>query len=287
MKMRGLLLIVLSLVLGFIAIGWIQKQGAPSAAAPTSTTDVVVASTTISFARHVTSADAHVVKWPADAVPAGAFTKLDDVVSATTDRVALRAIEAGEPILAGMVTGSGGKASLSTVIDVNMRAVAIHVTDATGVAGFVSPGDNVDILLTRGIQERTPETDVLLQNVKVLGIDQDTNERSEKPTVAKVVTLEVTSEDGQKLTLGGQVGTLSLALRNYTNPTAVATRTLSLADLRDEQAKPAPDKAAPPPARAPAARFETVGIVRGTDLTNYELHGNGAVSPAAKSAAPN
>ena len=283
MNMRGLLLIALSLVLGFIAIGWVQKQTAsPSSAAPASAATVIVAKSTINFARHIGLLDVQAVKWPADAVPPGAFTSLDEVVSSTMDRVALRSIEPGEPILASMVSGSGGKASLSTVIDKDMRAVTIHVTDATGVAGFVSPGDRVDILLTRGIQERTPETDVLLQNVKVLGIDQDTNERNEKPTVAKVVTLEVTSEDGQKLTLGGQVGTLSLALRNFANPVQISSRTLSLADLRADQ-----PKGAAPARRAVQARPPSVGIIRGTELTTYELHRDGAVSTAAKTATPN
>jgi pilus assembly protein CpaB len=286
MNIRGILLIALSLLLGFIAIGWVQRQAGSSGAGPATTT-VVVANSTINFAKHIGMLDVHAVEWPADAVPKGAFAKVDDVASATTDRVALRVIEAGEPILASMVSGSGGKASLSTVIDKDMRAVTIHVTDATGVAGFVSPGDRVDILLTRGVQgggmqERDPGTDILLQNIKVLGIDQDTNQRNETPTVAKVVTLEVTPEDGQKLTLGGQVGTLSLALRNFANPDQITSRTLSLVDLRADQPKPAEAAPARPPA---PARPQTVSIIRGTELTHYELQRGGAVPVAAKAAA--
>src|SRR3546814_9365193 len=102
-----------------------------------------------------------------------------------------------------------------------MRAVTIRVNDVAGVAGFVLPGDRVDVLLTRdrtggegGNVANNLITDVLLQNVKVLGIDQDANQEKDKPSVAKAVTLEVSPQQAQKLALASQLGSLALMLRN-------------------------------------------------------------------------
>ena len=101
-----------------------------------------------------------------------------------------------------------------------MKAVTIRVNDVFGVAGFVLPGDRVDILLTRnerpggqGESSNKAATDLLLQNVRVLAIDQHADDRSEKAIVAKAVTLELGSEDAQKVTLASTLGALSLALR--------------------------------------------------------------------------
>jgi pilus assembly protein CpaB len=93
-----------------------------------------------------------------------------------------------------------------------MKAVTIRVNDVEGVAGFVLPGDHVDVVLTRQ-QDKTAASDVVLQNVKVLAIDQIADERAEKPSIAKAVTLEVEVTAAQKLALAATVGTLSLALR--------------------------------------------------------------------------
>ena len=128
-------------------------------------------------------------------VPPGSFASVEEVLG--TDgkrRVALRAIEINEPMLKTKISGFGGRASLSTILAPEMRASTIRVNDINGVAGFVLPGDHVDIMLTRsaGGSEANLLTDILLQNVKVLAIDQDANEDRAQPAVVKAVTLEVT-----------------------------------------------------------------------------------------------
>src|SRR3546814_11451139 len=97
----------------------------------------------------------------------------------------------------------------------------------TGVGGFVLPGDRVDVLITRtlpGEGDRTI-TDILLQNIRVLGIDQQASENTDKPVVVKTATLEVSQLDSQKLALAQQVGSLSLALRHNGNMAPEAVRT--------------------------------------------------------------
>ena len=128
-------------------------------------------------------------------------------------RVVLGAIEPNEPILAAKVTGAGQRATFSAIIGEGMKAVTIRVNDVEGVAGFVLPGDRVDMLMTRQLEKTSAMNDVVLQNARVLAIDQVADDRTDKPSVAKAVTVEVDIIGAQRLSLASQVGNPSLALR--------------------------------------------------------------------------
>src|SRR2546422_198155 len=97
------------------------------------------------------------------------------------------------------------------------RAVSVRVVDVRGVAGFVLPGDRVDIVLLRSVPgpsgSKENISDVLLQHVKVLAVDQLANEQQEKPTIARAVTLELDTDQAQKILLATDVGKLALILR--------------------------------------------------------------------------
>jgi pilus assembly protein CpaB len=216
-------------------------------------------------------------------LPAGAFKKLDELLTGEP-RMVLQAMEENEPILAGKVTGPGGRATLSAIIDQGMRAITLRVNDVLGVAGFVLPGDRVDILLTRQIEKESPLiTDVLLQNIKVLGIDQEANQKADKPAVVKAVTFEVTTEEAQKLTLASQIGTLSLALRGVATVSIDAVRRIAIGDLNVGQANDPPPVAMAPPAPAKPVRFTradpfaVIGITRGMSRQEYRVTPSGAV----------
>jgi pilus assembly protein CpaB len=209
--------------------------------------------------------------YPPASVPQGAFDAIERLAGPTEDRVILRAVEPNEPVLASKVSGLGGRAILSTVIDPKMRAVTISVNDVKGVAGLIQPGDRVDVMLTRNpagnqATAQGQSNDILLQNVKVLGIDQQTDDKKDTPAIAKAVTLEVSPEDGQKLTLAGAIGSLSLSLRNFANPDAVETHSLSSNDL---VAHAKADVTAEPQAAAPT--HHKIEIIRGTTSTTYDL----------------
>lgn len=118
----------------------------------------------------------------------------------------LAAIEANEPVLALKITGPGQRATLSALVKPGMKAVTIRVNDVEGVGGFVLPGDHVDVVLTRQIDKGSATTQVVLQNTRVLAVDQTADERVVKATVAKSVTLEVDTVDAQKLWLASSVG---------------------------------------------------------------------------------
>jgi len=104
-------------------------------------------------------------------------------------RVVLTAIEANEPILAAKITGPGQRATLSALLHEGMKAVTVRVNDVEGVAGFVLPGDRVDVMLSR--PGPAPTTDVVIQDARVLAVDQIADERVDKPSVVKAVTLEL------------------------------------------------------------------------------------------------
>lgn len=277
MKARGLILLGVSGLLGLVAVAWVQKPAASSG-----TVKVVVAKVTLNFGDRLIPEKLQVVEYPPASVPPGAFERIEQLAGADQDRVVLRAIDPQEPVLASKVSGTGGRAILSTVIDKDMRAVTISVNDVKGVAGFVEPGDRVDVLLTHsanGAAADEQRNDVLLQNIKVLGVDQQADDKKDKPVVAKAVTLEVSPDDGQKLTLAASIGSLSLALRNFSNPDAVATRSVSTHDLVPSSGvKPAVVPVAVRPSRP------KVEILRGTDSTTYDVNfeGRPALSKSAR-----
>jgi pilus assembly protein CpaB len=172
---------------------------------------IVVAARPLRFGDELAAPALREVPWPTDALPAGAFGKIADLTSGK--RVVVLPIDINEPVLASKITGPGQRATLSAVLQEGMKAVTIRVNDVEGVAGFVLPGDHVDVVLTRQTDKDTGMNDVIIQDVRVLAVDQSADVRSEKAAVAKAVTLEVDVEDAQKLALASSVGTLSLLLR--------------------------------------------------------------------------
>jgi pilus assembly protein CpaB len=142
-----------------------------------------------------------------------------------------------------------------------MRAVTIRVNDVEGVAGFVLPGDRVDIALTRQVDKGAATTDVVLQNTRVLAIDQTADERNDKPSVVKAVTLEVDTAAAQKIALAASVGTLSLMLRKAGEMASESTRRISLGDLVNGGVA----------AAQPDTRFATIGVLRATKREDYSV----------------
>jgi pilus assembly protein CpaB len=145
--------------------------------------------------------------------------------------VVLTPIEPNEPVLALKVTGPGQRATLSALVGDGMKAVTVRVTDVEGVGGFVLPGDRVDVVMTRQVDKGNATTEVVLQNARVLAVDQSADTRSAKPAVAKAVTLEVDTVGAQKVWLAASVGTLSLLLRKAGETASERTRRVTLDDL--------------------------------------------------------
>lgn len=215
---------------------------------------IVVATQPLAFGDPLTPEKVRLQNFPANSVPQGAFRSLRAALA--ENRVALRPIVPGEPILADKVSGPGGRAVLSANLPEGMRAVSIPVGAVTGVSGFVRPGDTVDVLLTRQIPGEGAESDdlmseVILDRVKVLAIDQIANEGATQPQVGRTAVLEVDPQQAQQLAIAVKLGTLSLALRNIESQEAAQGRTLTNRDVGNSRlyirARPTRAAAAPAP----------------------------------------
>jgi pilus assembly protein CpaB len=168
------------------------------------------------------------------------------------------------------------------VLEDGKRAVTVRVDDVRGVAGFIRPNDRVDVVLirTEGNSNGSSYSDLILQQVKVLAVDQLTGERNEQATVAKAVTLEVTAVEAQKVLLATNIGKLSLILRQAGPGSPEENRRVTERDLAAQAELPPPpqkklaaDPPPPPPAAIPARRSDTatVSIVRGLKREEYTV----------------
>lgn len=230
--------VVFGLLAVFIAQVWLNNQASMRAkvepAKAVASQTIVVAKQPLRFGAELTASMLQEVSWPSEALPNGAFAKIHDIMAGGR-RVVLAAVEPNEPVLALKITGPGQRATLSALVKPGMKAVTIRVNDVEGVGGFVLPGDHVDVVLTRQIEKGSATTQVVLQNTRVLAIDQIADERAQKATVAKSVTLEVNTVDAQKLWLASSVGSLSLLLRKAGETAEVRTRKVTLEDLASHE----------------------------------------------------
>jgi pilus assembly protein CpaB len=228
--------VVFGLIAVFIAQVWLNNQANMQAKnfeaskKPMAMQTVVVAKQALRFGTELNAAMLEEVPWPVESKPAGAFNKISDLMHGGR-RVVLTAIEQNEPVLALKITGPGQRATLSALVKPGMKAVTIRVNDVEGVGGFVQPGDRVDVVLTRQIDKGSATTEVVLQNTKVLAIDQIADERAAKAVVPKSVTLEVNTVEAQKIWLASSVGNLSLLLRKAGDTAEMKTRKITLNDL--------------------------------------------------------
>ncbi|MCF6320256.1 MAG: Flp pilus assembly protein CpaB [Rhizobiaceae bacterium] len=171
---------------------------------------IVVAAKPLRYGDKIEAGMLAEIPWPKDNLPPGAYQNIKQAINDGT-RLVLSPIEANEPLLLSKLSGKDGRAALSNILSPGMRAVTIPVDDVSGVAGFITPGDRVDIVLISSGE--TMSADLILQNVKVLTIDQAADERDTSAKIANAVTVEVTSEDARKLALAKATGKLSLTLR--------------------------------------------------------------------------
>lgn len=309
MQGRSWLIAAIAIAMGLIAVvianAWFSgvEQRAESDAQAQKIVQVVVATQPMEFGTKLVPQNIKLQAWPAASVPQGAFTTIPDALR--DNRVALRPIVPGEPILASKVSGKDGRATLAALLPDGMRATSVPVSAVHGVAGFVLPGTMVDVLLTRqiegpGAQREDLRSDVFLQNVEVLAVDQEANDKEGKPKVSRTATLAVTLYDAQRLAIGTQIGTLSLVLRKVeaadapvnpdaqTTPVFAATVTkrnlggprLYVPARKEGGAISAPAMAAAPPAPRLGSSLTlpagfgaggTMTVFRGAEPTTYPV----------------
>jgi pilus assembly protein CpaB len=276
MKIGTLLVLLAAILFGGAAAYFAREIIMARPAGPQAT--LVVAAEPLAFGTELNDNNIIEAPWSSSVVPYGFFASKADLLKGGR-RVALSPMQTNEPILASRVTGPDQKGGLSAFIGAGMRAVTIRVDDVRGVGGFVTPGDRVDVVLsreeTKGAANNAYSSyaDVLLQNVKVLGVDQIANPSQEKAAVAKAVTVEVTTEQAQKLVLAQGVGTLSLVLRKAGSASPEATRRVTTMDLGIGEYIAAAQQIAAAPASAPESPLATVRVFRGVRPPQaYKVH---------------
>jgi len=186
---------------------------------------IVVASQPLAFGTTLERTQLTQIPWPQDSLPQGAFETID-AAFAEGARVILSPIEPNEPVLLSKLSGPNGRASLSNLLTPGMRAVAIKTDEVAGVGGFITPGDRVDVVLTRdageidetrksatGAAGSTIATEIVVESARVLSVGQGADERQTGPQVANSVTVEVNPDGAAKIALARNIGTLSLQLR--------------------------------------------------------------------------
>lgn len=145
--------------------------------------------------------------------------------------------------------------TLAAIVGKNMRAVTVRVNDVVGVAGFLLPGNRVDVLASRK-EKRRAHTETILQDIKVLAVDQTTSTDKNDPVIVRAVTLEMTPKQAEKLVKGREEGTIQLALRNPLDDSVV---------VEEQEEPPAPKPQVIKRARR-APTTTTITVIRGTEV---------------------
>lgn len=240
MRSRALLFLALALALGgaaaYLVNNMLSSQTPPAVVeAPAPRVEgraTVVADMDLPVGTVLDSSHLRVVALPPNAVPAGSYTSIEDAL-ATPPVTVMSALSASEVILPSRLsTGIVYRGITGNITD-GKRGISIPVNAVRGVAGFVLPGDRVDVLHTTSVGRRDeqPVTRTLLQNMTVLAIDQTQAEDFSVPTLVNVVTLLATLEEAKTLTLAQEVGTLTLTLRNELDDSKDDSSTIALNNL--------------------------------------------------------
>jgi pilus assembly protein CpaB len=285
LRRQSLIALLAAIFFGLIAVFLVNKYltgASQQQAVDTTTVKVAVPTVPLPFGSQLTPEKVRFVDWPRSSVPPGALQLPAELSQGGQPRVVLRPMDPGEPIMNSKISGEGGRATLSAILPGDRRAVSIRISDVAGVSGFALPGDRVDVILTHS-EGATQVADVILQDIRVIAIDQDPNDQAANPRLGRTATLEVEPFDAQKLALAAQVGTLSLALRsakaeagaNYSARVGPGDLTGGFGGPRSVPAS-LPSYNPPPlrvrPVVRPMARPATnVEIVRGTTGTKYEV----------------
>lgn len=224
--------------------------------------EVLVARADVPYGDPIEASDITTQRWPREAVPNGIYLDKADVLPASggEPRRARARLFAGELLLEAKLSDFGEKVTLVQKLGPNMRAVAIRVDAVTAVGGFVTPGDRVDLVLTRG-DNADLRTVTILQDIKIIGVDQVSAEDQDSPTVARTVTVEVSPADSQKIALAQSAGKLSLTLRTLD---AVVDEPMAMIRLRDILSEEGP-------VEAPELK-SIVTVRRGAEVQEVEVN---------------
>lgn len=263
-KRRGFALIIVSLALAlgaaWMARAWVQARLNPAQGAANADMRVVVAAMEIPFGTKVEARHLRVITLPAGTPVGDHYSKPDEVIG----QIAVQKALPGEILLKERFADHTSGNTLAAVLKPDMRAVTVRVDDVVGVAGFLLPGNHVDVVAARMHNDtQRAEAETVLRNLNVLAVDQTASQDKDQPVVVHAVTLEVSPKQAEVLVKAREEGKIQLTLRNPL-------------DDGDSSPEPAPvvaQAAAPRPAKKVHAQVvhpagNAVTIIRGTNVQN-------------------
>lgn len=213
-KRRGIVLIFLSLLMAvgaaFVANKWIDARVMPAQDNTLNSASVVAAAMSIPFATKVEERHLKLVEMPEGLTPDGFFKSIDEVIG----KVSTTNISRGEILVTERFRTHTTGSTLAALVNTNMRAVTVRVDDVIGVAGFLLPGNTVDILASRKNGQNRAITETILKNIKVLAVDQTAAAESNEPVIVRAVTLEMLPRQAEILFQARTEGKIQLTLRN-------------------------------------------------------------------------
>ena len=265
MRRRGTMLAVASLVLGIMAAlganSWISGRLGDAEAGKLV---VVTAAMDLPYGTKIEDRHLTTLTLPEEAVPSGSIADPSEVEGMVTTVN----VERGEILNKNRLAAHNQGSTLAALINDNMRAITVRVDDVVGVAGFLLPGNHVDVLASRlDIRTKRATTETILKNLKVLAVDQTASTEQDEPVIVRAVTLEMTPTQSEILVKAREEGTIQLTLRNPL-------------EEEEEAVTPPPARAVAAPARAPRTyrrpQESRVQVIRGTRVNNEKARITGA-----------
>src|SRR5260370_14872547 len=250
---RMLIGLTVAIVVGLFLSTYVYRAfKAASMVKPVISQHIVVAAIPLQLGTRVDANNLRLIPWPSDEPVSGMFTRIEDCAN----RALITPVAENEPILESKLASTQSGAGLPATIPEGMRALSVAVNDVVGVAGFVTPGTMVDVLVTGAVVGGGGGgniTRTILENVRVLAAGQKIEQdRDAKPQTVPVITLLVTPEDTSTLTMASNQGKIQLALRNTidtktTSPAPVLQAVLFGGALPAPQTPTSPDMHIAPP----------------------------------------
>jgi pilus assembly protein CpaB len=266
----------------------VTSQGTVSAeapVAPVAAVYVLVAGRDLGAGMFLTDRDIRWQAWPDETLAPGYLVKDEHDPASLIGAVVRSRIAAGEPVTAQRVARPGDRGFLAAVLNPGMRAVAVPVNERSGLAGLIFPGDRVDVILSHQLVETSEDSrtstlrnvsETVLHDLRVLAIDQTTNDQATDPHLGKTVSLEVTPQQAEAIAVVLQLGTVSLSLRSLAGAGHPVARAEDPADgaagWADHLLTLVADRsrAVAPPARPPVAD-PPAGVTPLKDRPTYTL----------------
>jgi pilus assembly protein CpaB len=263
---RGTIFLIAAVVAGLLATFGIHRYvSVKTRVVKAPTRQVFIATADISPGTALTGQLLKEVTWPQEVIPPNCASSLREIEG----RVVKVPIPQKNPVLFSMLAPEGTAAGLSGILDDGKRALTVKVDEVAGVAGFIHPGDRVDVLVDLSLKAQSEHfSKTILHDISVLSTGQIWEQKGEnKPMVVTTVTLELTPEEAEMLNLASNEGKIRLALRNRNNKTVAQTPGVTTSVLIGGLAAKKEAKVSDQPARDE----KRVEVIKGLDRSEAKL----------------